>query len=92
DPSAEKRLDNRFALAEVEIKTRKVRTLLQDDDWNFSAPRSSHGGAHLAFLASEQAAGHNRPDQLAVLDQQGRWAVFSADWDREVAAPLAWAA
>ncbi|MBA4217044.1 MAG: S9 family peptidase [Roseateles sp.] len=92
DPSAEKRLDNRFALAEVEIKTRKVRTLLQDDDWNFSAPRYSHGGAHLAFLASEQAAGHNRPDQLAVLDQQGRWAVFSADWDREVAAPLAWAA
>ncbi|MFX8110589.1 hypothetical protein ABTK99_20000, partial [Acinetobacter baumannii] len=69
DPSAETRLDNRFALAEVEIKTRKVRTLLQDDDWNFSPPRYSHGGAHLAFLASEQAAGHNRPDQLAVLDQ-----------------------
>ncbi|MBW8843932.1 MAG: S9 family peptidase [Burkholderiales bacterium] len=92
DPAVEKKLDNRFALAEVDVKTRQVKTLLQDADWDFAAPRYSHGGAHLAFLASHQALGHNQPEQLAVLDQQGRWAVFSGDWDHEVAAPLRWAA
>ncbi len=91
DPNAEKRLDSRYALAEIDVKTRKAQTLLQDAGWDFTAPRYSHGGAHLAFLASHQALGHNRPSQLAVLDQQGRWAVFSEDWDHEVSAPLRWA-
>jgi dipeptidyl aminopeptidase/acylaminoacyl peptidase len=91
DPAAEKQLDSRYALAEVDVKTRRVDTLLQDADWHFGAPRYSHSGAHLAFLASHQALGHNQPDRLAVLDQRGHWAVFSGDWDHEVAAPLRWA-
>lgn len=91
DPGAEKKLDARFALAEIDVRTRQTTNLLQDADWDFGAPRYSHGGAHLAFLASHQALGHNRPNQLAVLDQQGRWAVFSDDWDHEVSAPLRWA-
>jgi dipeptidyl aminopeptidase/acylaminoacyl peptidase len=91
DPNAEKRLDSRYALAEIDVKTRKAQTLLQDADWDFTAPRYSHGGAHLAFLASHQALSHNRPSQLAVLDQQGQWAVFSDEWDHEVSAPLRWA-
>ena len=91
DPAAQKRLDNRFALAEIEVRTRRVQTLLQDADWDFSAPRYSGSGAHLAFLASHQARGHNQPHQLAVLDQHGQWAVFSDDWDHDVSAPLQWA-
>ncbi|MGM9484013.1 S9 family peptidase [Roseateles sp. NT4] len=90
DPGAEKKLDARFALAEIDVRTRQAATLLQDGGWDFGAPRYSHGGAHLAVLASHQALGHNRPNQLAVLDQQGRWAVFSEDWDHEVSAPLRW--
>ena len=91
DTAAEKKLDNRYALAEIEVGTRRVQTLLQETGWHFSAPRYSHAGGHLAFLASHQALGHNRPDQLAVLDQRGHWAVFSDDWDHEVSAPLRWA-
>lgn len=91
DPAPEKKLDNRYALAEIDVKTRRVDTLLQDADWHFSAPRYSHSGAHLAFLAGHQALGHNQPDRLAVLDQRGHWAVFSDGWDHEVAAPLRWA-
>lgn len=91
DPADEKRLQNRYALAEIDVKTRKGQVLLQDGDWDFQAPRYSHGGAHLAFLASHQALGHNQPNQLAVLDQQGRWAPFSGDWDHDVSAPLRWA-
>ncbi|RZL49087.1 MAG: S9 family peptidase [Variovorax sp.] len=91
DPAGEKRLDNRFALAEVDVRTRRVQMLLQDADWDFSAPRYSAAGRHLAFLASHQALGHNQPERLAVLDQQGHWAVFSDAWDHEVTAPLCWA-
>jgi len=91
DPAAEKRLDNRYTLAEIEIKSGEVSILLQDKDWDFQAPRYSHGGHHLAFLASHQGLKHTMPAQLAVLDTQGRWAVFSGDWDHEVTAPLVWA-
>ena len=92
DPGAEKKLDGRFALAEIDVASRRVQTLLHDPDWDFAAPRYSHGGAHLAFLASHQAAGHNQPNRLAVLDQAGHWAVFSEDWDHDVSAPLRWTA
>ena len=91
DPAPVKRLDNRYALAELDLKSGNAAWLLQDADWNFGAPRYSHAGGHLAFLASHQARGHNQPHQLAVLDQQGQWAVFSEDWDHEVSAPLRWA-
>ena len=91
DPAAEKRLDNRYALAEIELKSGEARILLQDRDWDFSAPRYSHGGAHLAFLASHQGLKHTMPAQLAVLDTKGQWAVLSDGWDHEVTAPLVWA-
>ncbi|MFY7865723.1 S9 family peptidase [Roseateles sp.] len=91
DPAQEKKVGNRFALAEMELKTRQVRTLLQDEAWDFGAPCYSHAGQHLAFLASHQGLKHTMPAQLAVLDTHGHWAVVSADWDHEVAAPLVWA-
>ncbi|MCV2355108.1 S9 family peptidase [Paucibacter sp. B2R-40] len=91
DPAAEKKVGNCFALAELTLKSGEFRTLLQDAAWDFGAPRYSHGGRHLAFLASNQGLKHTMPAQLAVLDTHGQWAVVSADWDREVAAPLVWA-
>jgi dipeptidyl aminopeptidase/acylaminoacyl peptidase len=90
DTAPEKKIGNCFALAEIEVRSRKAQLLLQDKAWDFSAPRYSHGGTHLAFLASHQGKRHTMPTQLAVLDQKGRWAVFSEDWDHEVNAPLVW--
>ncbi|WP_077032589.1 S9 family peptidase [Pelomonas sp. KK5] len=90
DPSAEKKLGNVHTLCEIEVASREVSVLLADKDWDFTAPRYSHGGHHLAFLASHQGLKHTMPTQLAVLDTHGRWAVMSADWDHEVAAPLEW--
>ncbi len=91
DPQPLKRFDNDFAIGEIELKSGRVRTLLRDGGWHFSAPRYSHSGGHLALLAQHRAARHTMPQQLAVLDQRGHWAVFSENWDREVAAPLHWA-
>lgn len=90
DPAAEKKLDHCYALAEIDVRSAKVQVLLQDKAWDFQAPRYSHAGGHLAFLASNQGKKHTMPAQLAVLDQAGHWAVLSEHWDHEVAAPLQW--
>ncbi|MDT9001493.1 S9 family peptidase [Paucibacter sp. APW11] len=90
DLAAEKRISNRHALAEIELRGGAIRPLLQDDDWDFSTPVYSHAGQHLAFLASEQGRKHTMPRQLAVLDTHGHWAVLSEDWDHVVEAPLRW--
>lgn len=91
DPATEKKVGNCFALAELSLKSGEFRTLLQDAAWDFGAPRYSHAGQHLAFLASHQGLKHTMPAQLAVLDTHGQWAVVSSEWDREVTAPLVWA-
>ena len=97
DPAPEKRADGRFALAEVELKRGKIHTLAQDADWDFNAPRyrpdSSESGRQIAFIASHKGHRHTMPGYLALLTpgQPGQpWEVISADWDRDVQAPLAW--
>ncbi|PND37593.1 S9 family peptidase [Paucibacter aquatile] len=90
DPEADKRLDHDLALGEVEVKSAQHCVLLQVEGWDFRAPRHSHAGQHLAFVASHQGLKHTMPGQLAVLDTAGHWAVMSADWDHEVSAPLVW--
>lgn len=92
DPAPERRVENCFALAELNVRSGDVRVLLQVPGWDFGAPSYSHSGQHLAFVASHSGQAHNAPAQLAVLDTQGQWAVLSEDWDREVSAPLRWAA
>ncbi len=54
DPAAEKRSDDRFALAEIDLRSGRVRVLAQDADWDFSAPRYSPDGERIAFVASHQ--------------------------------------
>jgi len=90
DPAEEKRIENCRALAEIELRTGRHRVILQDKAYDFSAPAYSHGGSHLAFVASHQAQGATAPNRLGVLDQKGRWALFSDNWDREPEAPLQW--
>ncbi|MDP1532491.1 MAG: S9 family peptidase, partial [Rubrivivax sp.] len=91
DPAPEKRLGNRFAIAEMVIRTGQVRIIARDADWDFDAPRYSPDGNRIAFLASHQGLKHTMPAQLAVWDRDdGRHDVVSAEWDHEVQAPLLW--
>jgi dipeptidyl aminopeptidase/acylaminoacyl peptidase len=107
DPAPEKRMDGRYALAEMELKSRRVTVIAQDADWDFSAPRYSPDGQQVAFLASHQARKHTMPSHLALWSRKpatkasskapstsrgvGQWQVLSAQWDHEVNAPLRWA-
>jgi dipeptidyl aminopeptidase/acylaminoacyl peptidase len=91
DPATEKRVDNRFALAEVDLKSGRVAVIARDDAWDFGAPRYSPDGDRIAFIASHQGRKHTMPGQLAVWDREiGGWEVVSAEWDHEVNPPLHW--
>jgi dipeptidyl aminopeptidase/acylaminoacyl peptidase len=91
DPASDKRLDNCFALAEMELKTGTVRVLARDAAWDLGAPRYSPDGDRIAFVAQHQGHKHTMPEQLAVWDREtGGWEVVSAEWDHEVNAPLHW--
>ena len=94
DPAPEKRMDGRFALAELDIKRGRFETIAQDVGWDFSAPRysphSGPNGRQIAFIASHQAQKHTMPGQLAVVTPGQPVEVVSAEWDHAVDAPLQW--
>lgn len=91
DPAPEKRIDGRFALAELDIASGRITEIVRDADWTFGAPRYSPDGDRIAFLASHQAVKHTMPDQLALWDRESaQWDLLSGEWDHEVRAPLHW--
>lgn len=91
DPAPQKRGDGRFALAEIDLRSGKVRVLAQDAEWDFGAPSYSPDGDRIAFTASHQGVKHTMPSLLAVWEREsGTWDAVSAEWDHEVHAPLHW--
>lgn len=91
DPSAQKRIENHFALAEMDLKTGRVTVIAQHAEWTLGAPRYSPDGDRVAFTASHQGRKHTMPTQLAVWDRDGgTWEVVSAEWDHAVETPLHW--
>ncbi|MBL8324846.1 MAG: S9 family peptidase [Rubrivivax sp.] len=92
DPAPEKRMDGRFALAELELKKGRFETIAHDVGWDFNAPRYSPDGGRIAFTASHQAIKHTMPAQLAVVAPGQPVEVVSAEWDHALAAPLHWEA
>ena len=92
DPAKEKRSDGRFGLAEIELKSGRIKVIAQHDEWDFNAPHYSADGSRIAFLASHQGKKHTMPSLLAVWQRAGgTWDVVSREWDREPTAPLHWA-
>ena len=61
--------DNRYALAEIDVKTGKVTTIARDADWSFGSPCYSPDGTRIAFIASHQGVKHTMPAQLALLER-----------------------
>jgi dipeptidyl aminopeptidase/acylaminoacyl peptidase len=92
DPQPVKLADHCKALAEVELKSGRIRTAAADPAWDFGAPRYSPDGKRIAFVASHQGLRHTMPGWLAVLERGGAWQTFSEAWDRAVQAPLRWSA
>ena len=90
DPAPDKRIDGRYAIAELDLRTGKIDTVAQNIAWDLRAPRYSPDGKRIAFLASHQAIKHTMPEQLAICTPGEPFDVVSAEWDHAVQAPLLW--
>ena len=95
DPQPRKQIDHCMALAEIEVASGKTAVLASDPAWDFSAPRYSPDGRHVAFIASHQGRKHTMPAHLALLRRAGQravpgWQVLGAAWDRSIHGPLRW--
>ena len=95
DPSPLHPVDARYAIAEMEVRSRRITELARDPAWDLTAPRYSPEGERVAFLASNQGRKHTMPRQLALIEREGgrwqrRWEVVSAEWDHELNPPLRW--
>ncbi|MET0517975.1 MAG: S9 family peptidase [Burkholderiaceae bacterium] len=69
DPAAVKRPGSTLALAEIEIASRRVRTLVADAGWHFGAPRYRPDGRALAATAAQVGRRHTAFNQLALIER-----------------------
>ena len=92
DPASVPLLGNALALAELDLRSRRIETLLADPAWEFSAPRYAPDGRRVATLAANIGRKHTALAQLALVEPDGRWSVIGAAWDRQIDGPLAWSA
>jgi dipeptidyl aminopeptidase/acylaminoacyl peptidase len=88
DPEPRKRADHRMALAEIDLRSRRITPLERDRGWSYDAPRYSPDGARLACLAANTGWRHTAPNQLAIRGA-GRWRVM-ARWAIDPEGPLCW--
>ena len=92
DPATEPRAGNRLALAEIDLRSGRIRSLVSDAAWDVGAPRYSPDGVRLAFVAANVGLKHTADSRAAVLEADGNWRTLTADWDHSVNAPLRWTA
>ncbi len=92
DPSAQPMVSNRLALSQLDLRSRRVTTLVDDAAWDVGAPRYSPDGQRLAARAAHVGRQHTALGQLALIEPGKGWHAVGADWDHEVEGPLRWAA
>jgi dipeptidyl aminopeptidase/acylaminoacyl peptidase len=85
-------LANRQQLSEIDLPSRRIRTLVDDAAWDFAAPRYSPDGRRVAVLAAHVGQAHTALSQLALVASPGRWQALGATWDHAADAPLRWSA
>ncbi|MGE5095959.1 MAG: prolyl oligopeptidase family serine peptidase [Betaproteobacteria bacterium] len=92
DPAPRKRAGNALALAEIDVRTRRIKALTRDRGWSYEDPRFSPDGSQLACIASHVGRRHTMPGRLAFVRAGEAPRVVGDDWLVDVEGPLRWAA
>ena len=91
DPTPRKRTINALALAEIEVRRRRVTPLTRDPAWSYEAPRYTPDGSRIACIATNIGRRHTMPGRLAFIRRGSRPHVVGDDRELDVEGPLAWA-
>jgi dipeptidyl aminopeptidase/acylaminoacyl peptidase len=91
DPAPVQQTGNRLALADIELRSGDIETLIDDAAWDFAAPRYSPDGQQLAVTAANVGIHHTALTRLALVQRDGSWCALGEGWDVPVNAPLRWA-
>lgn len=90
DPAPKKRLINPWALAELDLRSRRVRALAVHPDWNYDAPRYSPDGSVVACVAANVGRRHTMFGWLAFVRPGKAPRVVGDDWNLDVDRRLRW--
>ena len=92
NPNADARGDQEHHIAELDIRTAKIRNLTAGSPLSHYAPAYSPDGASIALLVQNMRRSMDDDYKIAMINRKrlGRVAVVS-QWDRNINAPLKWA-
>ncbi len=90
DPAPRKRAVNPTAIAEIELRSRRITPLAKDPAWSYEAPCYAPDGSQLACVAANVGRRHTMPGRLAFLRGGKRARVAGEGWPLDVEGPLRW--
>ena len=90
DPAPVKSPANRACLYEMDLKSRRVRSLGNAAPWDFSGPRYSPDGRRLAVVAARSAEHHTAFGELAVFDRAAGFSGATVPSALDVQTGLRW--
>ena len=91
DAAQRKRAVNPLAIAEIDLRSRRVAPLAKDAAWSYEAPRYAPDGSRLACVAANVGRRHTVLGRLAFLRPGKPPRVAGGDWPIDVEGPLRWA-
>ena len=90
DPSPRKSPAHRGCLYELDLRTRRVRSLGEAEPWDFCGPRYSPDGRRLAVVAARRGEHHTAFGELAVFDRVAGFSGSTVRSDLDVQESLRW--
>ena len=90
DPAPLKRAVNPLALAEIDLRSRRITALTAQRAWSYEAPRYSPDGSQLACVAANVGRRHTMPGRIAFLRRGKPPRIVGGEWRLDVDGPLRW--
>ena len=92
DAAPEPMLANRLALVELDLRSRRVSTLIDNTAWDVGAPRYSPDGSRVAALVQHVGRQHTALSQMVVVTPGQAFVAPAEDFSQHVESPLRWSA